>query len=152
MTNEVNNSNRVRVAVSGELREGKCETCGADTIKTKYMDGSRERIRPQCPKCGGLGRLIVKSVAIQPPPPPTCISLSCLFKFIKDSLFIALVSSYHTRRVEYAQENRNKKILDRYRTGDIAPENLWQAIHANIKLRCPICRKYNADPLLFRRK
>jgi hypothetical protein len=66
-----------------------------------------------------------------------------------DSLFCALLSSYHRRRVYYAEKNRHKKILERYRTGEPSPKNLWQAIHANIKLKCPICRKYNVDPLLF---
>jgi hypothetical protein len=41
------------------------------------------------------------------------------------------------------------KVLERYRTGQPSPKNIWQAIHANIKLRCPVCRKYNVDPLLF---
>ena len=40
-------------------------------------------------------------------------------------------------------------VLERYRTGEPNPKNLWQAIHANLKLKCPVCRKYNVDPLLF---
>ena len=96
----------------------------------------------------GQGNLIARTVSIQPPDPPKCVKPSCLFKFMRDCLFCALLSSYHSRRVAYAEANRHKKILERYRTGEPSPKNLWQAIHANIKLRCPICRKYNIDPLL----
>ena len=95
------------------------------------------------------GELIARSVTIDPPDQPTCISPKCIMRFMLDSLYIALLSSYHSRRVAYAEANRNKKILERYRTGEPAPKNLWQAIHANLKLKCPVCRKYNVDPLLF---
>jgi hypothetical protein len=95
------------------------------------------------------GKLISRAVSIQPPDPPQCLSFKCLFRFMYDSLFCAFLSSYHRRRVYYAEKNRHKKILERYRTGVPSPKNLWQAIHANIKLKCPICRKYNVDPLLF---
>ena len=97
----------------------------------------------------GQGNLIARSVSIQSPAPPKCARPSCLFKFMKDCLFCALLSSYHARRVAYAENNRYKKILERYRTGDPSPKNIWQAIHAILKLRCPICRKYNIDPLLL---
>jgi len=66
-----------------------------------------------------------------------------------DCLFCALLSSYHTRRVTYAEANRHKKILERYRTGEPSPKNIWQAIHAILKLKCPICNKFDRDPLLF---
>jgi hypothetical protein len=59
-----------------------------------------------------------------------------------ESLTFAFVSSYHRRRIAYAEENRRKQILERYRTGEPSPQTFWQAIHANIKLACPICRKY----------
>ncbi len=107
--------------------------------------------RPVCPQCGGMtGHLTVRTFPIQAPTPPQCISFRCLWKFIIDSLFVAYLSSYHRRRVEYAEKNKpqNKQILERYRTGEPSPKNLWQAIHANLKLRCPICRKYNVDPFL----
>jgi len=109
--------------------------------------------RAICPKCGGMkGQLISRPISIQAPDPPQCISPRCLFRFVVDSLFMALLSSYHYRRVAYAERNRpekGEKILDRYRTGEPAPKNLWQAIHANIKLSCPIWRKYDMDPFLF---
>jgi hypothetical protein len=97
----------------------------------------------------GDGNLISTVVSIQPPDLPQCLSFRCLFQFLYDCLFVALLASYHRRRVYYAEHNRHKKILERYRTGEPAPENLYQAIHANIKLKCPVCRKYNADPFLF---
>lgn len=98
----------------------------------------------------GEGNLISRSISVQSPPPPTCLKFSCLFKFLKDSFFVALLTSYHARRVAYAEGNRHNQILERYRTGNPSPENIWQAIHANIKLRCPVCRKYNVDPFLFK--
>ena len=94
------------------------------------------------------GRLIVRQVSIDPPNAPECLRMPCLLKYLKDALFYALLATYHTRRVTYAGNNRHNKILDRYRTGDFSPKTIWQAIHANIKLACPICRKYNVDPLL----
>lgn len=100
----------------------------------------------------GAGDLIVRDVSVQPPKPPNCAKPHCIYEFMKDSLFAMLLHTYHARRSYYAQENRNKKILERYRTGEPSPENIWQAIHALIKLKCPICRKYNVDPFLFRRK
>ena len=101
---------------------------------------------------GGDGKLVVKTYSIQPPDPPKCIKPSCLFQFFKDTLFCALLSIYHNRRVIYAQQNRHKKILERYRTGEPSPKTIWQAIHALIKLKCPVCRRYNIDPFLFEAK
>ncbi len=100
----------------------------------------------------GAGNLISTSVSVQPPAPPTCLSLRCIAKFFRDSLFCALLSAYHSRRVQYAEANRHKKILERYRTGNPSPSTIWQAIHANIKLKCPICRKIDRDPFLFANK
>ena len=100
----------------------------------------------------GKGRLISRQASIEPPPAPTCLRLFCLLKYVKDAVFYALVANYHARRVAYAEANRHKDILDRYRTGEPSPKTIWQAIHANIKLACPVCRKFNADPLLFRRE
>ena len=154
----------IRVNVTGEHRLGFCENCGARTVKEKYKDGTlqypegrdkppveRVRTRMVCPECGGMGRLIAKTYSIQPPDPPQCLSIKCLYRFFLDTLFCALLSNYHRRRVAYAEKNRHKEILERYRTGEPSPQNIWQAIHANTKLKCPVCRKYNVDPLLFRR-
>jgi len=138
-----------RVTVTGELRTGQCENCGAQTEKQFYMDGQRKRVKAICPKCGGQGKLIVKTYSIKAPPPPQCLSLRCAGRFFRDSLFTLLITAYHAKRVAYASQNRDKKILERYRTGEPSPQTIWQAIHANIKLRCPICKRYNADPFLF---
>jgi len=97
------------------------------------------------------GNLISRQATVEPPAPPQCIRPSCLWKFVIDNIRFTLVLSYHARRVAYAEANRHKVILERYRTGEPAPQTMWQAIHANMKLRCPVCRKYNKDPLLFRR-
>lgn len=95
------------------------------------------------------GTLISRGMSIIAPDPPQCLSFKCLGKFMRDSLFCALLSSYHSRRVAYAEANRNKKILDRYRTGEPTPTSVWGAIHANLKIKCPLCRRFNRDPLLF---
>ena len=95
-------------------------------------------------------RLISRQASIEPPAPPQCIRPSCLIKYVWETLTYTLILSYHARRVAYAESNRNKEILERYRTGEPSPETMWQAIHANWKLTCPICRKYNVDPLLRR--
>ena len=158
---DVNTRGFLRTIVTGEQREGVCRECDVTLVKELYRDGSflypngkdkapveRVRTRMACPKCGGMGRLVVRTYSIQPPPPPQCLSINCLYQFFKDTLFCALLSNYHSRRVAYATRNRHKKILERYRTGEPSPETIWQAIHANIKLKCPVCRKYNVDPFL----
>ena len=98
----------------------------------------------------GAGNLIVRQASLQPPEAPTCLRMSCLLVYLRNALLYALLANYEERRVAYAEKNRHKKILDRYRTGDFFPETIWQAIHANIKLTCPVCRRYDVDPLLFR--
>jgi len=75
-----------------------------------------------------------------------------LVAYVKRAVFFALLANYHAKRVAYAEANRHKLILERYRSGETSPNTIWQAIHANIKLACPMCRKYNADPLLFDRR
>jgi len=92
----------------------------------------------------GAGQLIARPTSIQAPDPPQCLSIRCLGRFILDSLFVAYLSSYHRRRVAYAEKNRPEKgkvILERYRTGNPAPTNLIGALVANIKLTCPVCRR-----------
>ena len=98
----------------------------------------------------GKGNLISRQMSLEPPDPPKCIRPSCLWKYVWDTIIYALILNYHARRTAYAEANRNKDILERYRTGEPSPETMWQAIHANFKLKCPVCRKYNIDPLLRR--
>lgn len=157
MTEPVITKGLMKVIVHASHRNGICVECNTQ-MEVKNVDIGEGKIakRPVCPECGGMiGQLIARPTSIQAPDPPSCISFKCLLKFVLDSLFIAYLSSYHRRRVAYAEANRpekGKKILERYRTGEPSPQNLWQAIHANIKLTCPICRKYNSDPLLFKGK
>ena len=99
----------------------------------------------------GAGNLISRQASIAPPEAPKCLRPPCLLKYMKDALLYSLVANYHARRVAYAEANRHKVILERYRTGEPSPQTIWQAIHANIKLACPVCRKSNRDPFLFRR-
>ena len=166
MPESVNTNAGFKVIVNADHRNGICIDCNTQMeVKKVWIDSKRivegeeiitpkEVDRPVCPNCGGMkGQLIVRPFSIQAPAPPQCLKFKCLYKFLRDSLFIAFLSSYHSRRVAYAQANRPEKktILERYRTGEPSPKTIWQAIHANLKLKCPICRKYNRDPLLFRR-
>ena len=156
MSEPVNVRNTLKVTINAKHLNGICCECNIQMeVKDVDIGGGKVRKRAACPKCGGMtGQLIARPISIQAPDPPQCLSFKCLGRFILDSLFVAYLSSYHRRRVAYAEANRPEKgkvILERYRTGEPAPENLWQAIHANIKLSCPICRKYNKDLLLFRR-
>ena len=145
---EVSTRGFLKVIVTGEHREGFCRKCDQLLVKEFYMDGTRKRVRMVCPTCGELGMLIAKTFSVQPPNPPQCLAIKCLYRFFMDTLFCALLSNYHRRRVAYAEKNRHKEVLERYRTGEPSPKNIWQAIHANIKLKCPVCRKYNVDPFL----
>lgn len=97
----------------------------------------------------GKGNLISRQISIDPPAPLTCPKIRCLIKFFMDNIRYGLILGYHERRITYAEANRNKKILDRYRTGEPGPRTIWQAIHAHIKLTCPVCRRYNVDPLIL---
>ena len=92
----------------------------------------------------GQGNLISRQASVEVPS-TSCANPICLLRFIVDAITYALVLTYHKRRTTYAEANRHKKILERYRTGEPSPRTLWGAIHANIKLTCPICRKYNND-------
>ena len=148
MVDRVLSRGLLKTRVTAEHRTGFCENCGIRTVKEFYMDGERRRVRMSCPDCGGLGVLIVRTYSVQPPAPPQCLRIGCLWQFFRDTVFCALLSTYHQRRVAYATTNRREKILERYKTGEPSPKSIWQAIHANIKLKCPICRKYNVDPLL----
>ena len=98
------------------------------------------------------GELISRQASIETPEAPTCLRLDCLLAYLKRATFYALVANYHARRVAYAEANRHKVILERYRTGEPSPRTIWQSIYANVKLACPVCRKYNVDPLLFDRR
>lgn len=96
----------------------------------------------------GDGHLISRQATIPVPDVPRCITPKCLWKYVFDTIVYVLICTYHERRTSYAEANRHKDILERYRTGEPSPHTLWQAMHALLKLRCPICRKYNVDPLL----
>lgn len=166
---EVATRGLMKTIVNADLRDGVCMICNVHLdIRKVKLSSVHENILPKddklvdraiCPQCGELGsnvgHLIVRHYSIQAPDPPQCISPGCLWKFVLDSLFVAFLSSYHSRRVAYAVANRpdkGKEILERYRTGEPSPKNLWQAIHANLKLHCFVCRQYDVDPFLFRSK
>jgi hypothetical protein len=82
----------------------------------------------------GQGNLIARTVSIQAPSPPACPKFSCLWKFPMKLIFYWLISTYHRKRVVYAEKKRHKKIPLKYRTGEDAPETIKQTILAIIKL------------------
>lgn len=94
------------------------------------------------------GNLIVRMASVGQPQPLRCIRPSCIIQYGVDTLTYALVALYHERRVQYAEANRRKVILERYRTGEPSPKNLWQALYALTKLKCPLCRKVNTPAKL----
>jgi len=128
----------------------KCNICGEvhdsdSEVGIAHWKEWRDRLvnRPVCPKCGGMiGHLIVRTTTIPAPEAPKCIKLPCIIKFIKRSLFLGYLASYHSQRVAYAQAHRpeKSKILDRYRTGEPSPKNTIQCILATAKLRNPLLR------------
>ena len=131
---EVRTNNSFKVTITGEQREGFCEDCGTQTVKEFYMDGERKRVHMICPKCGGQGRLIVRTYSIHAPKSPQCVRFKCLWKFFLGVLFCSLLSTYHDKRVEYATHNKHKNIPDKYRTGEPSPQTIRQAIKFIIKL------------------
>ena len=121
MPESVTSRDIMKVVIHAEHRNGVCIECGSK-MEVRDIDGKKRAV---CPECGGMkGQLIARPISIQAPDPPACISFRCLWKFIMDSLFVAFLSSYHRRRVAYAEDNRpekGKKILERYRTGEPSP-------------------------------
>ena len=131
---EVTTKGKFTVRVTGEQREGFCEQCGTKTEKQFYMDGERKRVQMICPKCGGLGRLIVKTYSVQPPPAPKCVGPKCLWQFVKDVEFCDALATYHNKRVEYATRNRHKAMPEKYRTGEPSPTTIKECLWWTIKL------------------
>lgn len=81
---------------------------------------------------------------------PLCI-LKGLISFLWDFATYSVIFSYHSRRINYCEKNRHKKILDRYRLGEHAPTNMRQALFNHIKLTCPFCRtKEFSNPWIIR--
>ena len=126
---------QVGVTVDAEHRDGICEKCGKRIVVVDEGDEDTP-MRRECEGCGGsIGRLIARSVSIQGPPPPTCTRPKCIWQFFRDSLYVALLSTYHSRRVRYAEKKRHKKIPMKYRTGEDAPKDIKGAVLALIKLK-----------------
>jgi hypothetical protein len=89
----------------------------------------------------GQGNLICRMASIPEPAPLRCIRFGCILGYLHDMLRYSIISLYHQRRQEYAEANRRKRILERYRTGDPSPRTIWQALYALAKLGCPLCRR-----------
>lgn len=88
------------------------------------------------------GEIISRQASIETPKAPTCLRPSCLWRYLLDSIRYVLIANYHAKRVAYAEAKRHSKIPQRYRTGEPAPSTILGGIYANIKLTCPVCRKF----------
>lgn len=77
------------------------------------------------------GKLISRQTSIEA---PEIKCMKCVGKYLKDSIYYALLMKYHARRVLYAEAHRNEEIEEKYRTGNPAPENIRQTIVELIKL------------------
>jgi len=93
----------------------------------------RTRARVEADHKDGKGNLISRSISIQAPSPPSCMKLSCLWKFEKEVLLCALLSTYHRKRVEYAEKRRHKVIPMKIRTGEDSPSTLIGVIWGIVK-------------------
>ena len=133
-------NNGFKAIVTGEQREGKCEYCSTQTKKEFYMDGTRKRVRMVCPLCGGQGRLIARTYAINAPHLKS-FSFKDIREFIIANEYCAILSAYHTERVEYATKHRHKYMPDKYRTGEPSPQNIKQSIKAIIGLKLEKIRR-----------
>lgn len=141
MAESVRTNAGMKVTVNNELRTGVCTECGTRTEKEFYMDGERKRVRMTCPKCGGMGKLIVKTFTIPAPRPPQCTRPRCLWKFVKAVWACSLMNKYQAKRCDYASHNRDRIIKEKYRTGEPSPQNIKESIKAIIILRIDKLRR-----------
>ena len=170
MPESVRTNAGMRVTVNNELRTGVCTECGTRTKKEHYIEGTetkwwageneyptshinlldlirekegkaRERVRMVCPKCGGMGKLIVKTFTIPAPRPPQCTRPRCLWKFVKNVWACSLMNKYQAKRCDYASHNRDRIIKEKYRTGEPSPQNIKESIKAIIILRIDKLRR-----------
>ena len=123
------------VTVMADHRNGICNACGIPMEKETVVVRGEDGFIMQCNKCGGrTGQLIARSVSIQPPAAPTCFRFCCLWNFYLKVVFHWLLSSYHMKRVVYAEKNRRKTIPVKYRSGEDSPKTIKGAIWGIIKL------------------
>lgn len=89
----------------------------------------------------GDGTVISRQVSVAEPAPLDCTKFSCIVNWVLDMFLYSLIVLYHERRVAYAEKNRNKEILERYRSGEPSPKTWLEVFVALTKLTCPVCRK-----------
>jgi len=82
----------------------------------------------------GGGNLIARSVSLPAIAAPTCFRFSCLWNFYLKVVNHWLLSTYHMKRVVYAEKHRHKTIPVKYRTGEDAPNGIKRTIWGIIKL------------------
>ena len=68
-------------------------------------------------------RLISRQGRLDPPAPLNCMEFKMVVQYFKDSMHYMARSLYQTCRVHYAESHSNKKINEKYRTGDNAPKH-----------------------------
>jgi len=162
--------NGFKAIVVGEQREGLCENCNTQTVKEFYYEGTdikwldnnapptatinpleffgvthdydlpRKRVHMVCPKCGGQGKLIARTYAIQAPHLKS-LKFKDVRQFILENEYCNWLSKYHTERVEYATKHRHKYMPEKYRSGEPSPQNIKQCIRAIIGLKLEKIRR-----------
>ena len=83
----------------------------------------------------GQGNLISRMVSIDEPEPINCLKPKCLMDFFLRVVKCGLLSTYHCKRVEYAERRRHQNIPMKYRTGEDSPETIKGLIWGIIKLK-----------------
>lgn len=83
----------------------------------------------------GDGNLICRQASIGTPRGPTCLKPGCMFRYLKRVILYILLGLYHVKRAAYAEAHRHDVIPEKYRTGEPSPENIRQAITANLAFK-----------------
>lgn len=138
---KITTKNGLKIEYGYEHRGNICENCLCEMeVRKVEIDAvsygkTEKRLvdRPVCPECGGMtGRLISRSVSIDPPSPPKCFK--CIWSFFYDCLFYYLISKYHTKRIVLSELSRDKSIKAKYRTGAPSPVSIKSCMWELFKL------------------
>lgn len=68
-------------------------------------------------------KLISRQSKLDPPAPLNCMKTAMVIKYFRESIHYLALSLYQTVRVHYAESHHNKKISEKYRTGEDTPKH-----------------------------
>lgn len=132
-------SGGVKINWGAEHRQGKCPDCGGildtPTDEDKKEWRKTKLLKRLCPNCGErkLGKLVVRTCSLEAPT-LTCMSLKCLFGYIRKVYLYILVMRYNRWRIQYSVKHRENTIPEYYRTGEPLPDSFRTAIWEIVKL------------------